>query len=182
MADFPRLIGLTGRAGSGKDTLAQPFIEQKKYIALRLADPIKYAIEDMFELPADIWDGPQKEEELLDVPGQPSPRYLAQTLGSEWGRDLIHPDIWVYFLKRTVQANPEVNFIIPDVRFDNEARAIRELGGVVVEITRKDVDYLNHKSELGVSRKLVDGLVHNDYSQTAGQIMLQEAVRLATRL
>ena len=54
------------------------------------------------------------------------------------------------------------NIVISDVRFDNEARAIREMGGFVIEIIRPGIKSVKaHSSEGGIDRKLIDKYVAN---------------------
>ena len=75
-----------------------------------------------------------------------SPRLIMQTLGTEWGRQIIHPNIWVLSTFR--QFNENSNWIITDVRFPNEANAIKDRGGVLIRVNRptiKSDDY--HLSE-----------------------------------
>ena len=80
-----------------------------------------------------------------------SPRYLLQTLGTEWGRDLVDQDIWAKALLRNHIASlhmptlfPETippvevkpNWLITDVRFINEVEAIKKAGGIVIRVNR----------------------------------------------
>jgi len=83
-----------------------------------------------------------------------SPREFLQKLGTEFAREHIHEDVWVEMLFLKLEEE-EGNYIIPDVRFENEAKAIREIeGGIIIEVIRenhpdgpvKDT----HKSEEGV--------------------------------
>lgn len=78
-----------------------------------------------------------------------TPRKLMQLIGTEAGREIIHPNIWVNALfsdyVRGNQGYDEAqlpvekypNWIIPDVRFENEAKAIKDRGGVLIRIERK---------------------------------------------
>ena len=61
-----------------------------------------------------------------------------QTLGTEWGRNMIGPDVWVRLTMHRVDdlLASGVNVIIDDVRFDNEAEAIRERDGQIVTLSR----------------------------------------------
>lgn len=78
-----------------------------------------------------------------------TPRKLLQLLGTEAGRNIIHPNIWVNALfanykkiaynwdcdgNTTVEGYP--NWIITDVRFPNEAKAIKDRGGILIRINR----------------------------------------------
>jgi hypothetical protein len=51
--------------------------------------------------------------------------------------------------------------VIDDCRFDDEARVIHELGGIVIDVRRPGTTRINHASEAGVSDKLIDGVYDN---------------------
>jgi len=82
-----------------------------------------------------------------------TPRKLLQLIGTECGRDIIHPDIWVnatmaeYKPKRSVHnaagvytdVNP--NWAITDVRFPNEVKAIKDRGGIIIKVNRKSIEH-----------------------------------------
>lgn len=81
--------------------------------------------------------------------GGATPRYLMQMIGTEWGRNLIDPDIWVKAWLRKVEAiaGPVV---VDDCRFPNEEAAIRSIGGTLVRITRPGqptIKTSSHESE-----------------------------------
>jgi len=48
----PRIIGLAGRAGTGKSTIARLLCEQHAFVEIALADPIKRALAAMLDLPS----------------------------------------------------------------------------------------------------------------------------------
>jgi hypothetical protein len=81
-------------------------------------------------------DGDHKELpcELL---GGKTPRHAMQTIGTEWGRDLIDGDLWINAWKRSIEKlPPNVPIVCDDVRFANEAEAIHAMGGVVIRVVR----------------------------------------------
>lgn len=63
-----------------------------------------------------------------------TPRLLLQLLGTECGRQIIHPNIWVN--ATMADYNPDKKWIIPDVRFKNEADSIKEKSGLLIRINR----------------------------------------------
>jgi len=161
------LIGLCGAPGCGKDTLAEQFVLHDVYEQYRFADPIK-AMLTQFHIRPDVWDDHEQKEKPIPWLGK-SPRYLAQTLGTEWGRDLVHPDVWVLMAKgrwHVLNAGKEGRMVISDVRFPNEAQWIRKAGGIIVNIQRPDsqhkADNAGHSSENGISLKLCQVVVYND--------------------
>ena len=81
-----------------------------------------------------------------------TPRLMLQLLGTECGRNIIHPDIWVNSLmaeyKSKLSSNNPVddldweprfiypNFIITDTRFENELEAVKKRGGITIRVNR----------------------------------------------
>lgn len=147
------IIGITGPARSGKDTVADYIIKQiYGYTKASFADPMKDMLLTGLCLTNDQLYGDEKE--LIDHRYKQSPRYLMQTLGTEWGRKLIHPDIWVQAMATRIK--PQT--VIPDVRFENEAKFVRERG-ILIHVTDRHIDtkIIQHSSEDGVLP------IHNDY-------------------
>ena len=156
------LIGITGLARSGKDTAADFYCNKFDLVKYSFAQPLKEAIKVMFSLNEDHVNGDLKEVVLDDL--GVSPRYLMQTLGTEWGRNTVNNDVWLLAAKRNL-ANAAFGVVIPDVRFENEADFIRENGGLLLHISRENKEQvLSHASENGVSFKLGDASIENDGS------------------
>jgi len=160
-----RLIGITGLAGAGKDTLANAIVSEFAGIKYSWALPLKLALNAMFGWTMEMWDDRVWKETEIPWLGK-SPRQLAQTMGTEWGRELVHPELWVMLGMRQYEAHAALSnspFIIADTRFDNEARAIHRNGGIVVKVIRDDAaPIFAHKSEKGVSPDLIDYTLGNN--------------------
>ncbi len=159
-----RLIGITGLAGSGKDTLANAIVE-KSGVKYSWAYPLKQALNATFGWTMEMWDDRIWKETEISWLGK-SPRQLAQTMGTEWARETVHPELWVmlglqrYSEHTKTQQSP---FVIADTRFDNEARAIHRNGGIIIKVLRDDASPIfAHKSEKGVSPDLIDYTVGNN--------------------
>ncbi|MCY1282783.1 hypothetical protein D9M70_316310 [compost metagenome] len=96
-----------------------------------------------------------------------SPRELMQLLGTEWGRDLVHPQLWLLLAERNLANLAETQarcdgFVISDVRFENEAAWVRQRGGIVVHLRRPAADAVNpHSSESGIHVHDNDLLIDN---------------------
>jgi hypothetical protein len=148
----PIIIGITGRARAGKDTGADYLVNNYGFVKISFAAPIKRALKAMTGIDDDFIYGDRKEEHL-DVLCGNSPRRLLQTLGTEWGRDVVGKDFWIKLAmaeaKRQMAAGN--NVVISDVRFNNEATAIFGLGGAIWEVIRESADDVEaHSSEKGV--------------------------------
>jgi hypothetical protein len=160
------LIGLAGRARVGKDTVARYLAAHLTLISYAFADPLKQALASMFHLTAAQLEGAEKEQPLPWL-GK-SPRELMQLLGTEWGRDLVHPQLWLLLAEQNLQLLAEHDqamkgVVIRDVRFNNEAAWIRSKGGVILHITRPDAAAVaEHPSESGVRAYATDFTLVND--------------------
>lgn len=86
-------------------------------------------------------------------------RSLMQCVGTEWGRG-IHEDFWVYYLPEGTE------YIVTDVRRDNEAKAIINKGGLIVRVVdpRKGHIVRHHISESGIDESLLACTIINDGS------------------
>lgn len=161
------IIGLTGPAGSGKDTVAFFLNGFQRY---SLAYPIKAGLCAMFDLSMNDLNDRDKKEVVIPHIGK-SPRELMQTLGTEWGRQHVGPDIWVKLMLRRwgeIRSQPApVNMVVTDVRFDNEATAIIEAGGTIWGVVRDaSQPVARHASENGVSAALIKGVIVNNGSMS----------------
>lgn len=162
-----KVIGVSGKARAGKDSIARFFTDQG-YRRLAFADPIKDLCRRFFFLEA--------QEDTADK--KPWERELLQRVGTEHGRDFWrdlyqrHPELqerlvslgitqgqnlWVAHLERTLQeleasADPPVGVVIPDVRFTNEARFLQSRGASLIRVERPGVGLdgtgAGHRSEV----------------------------------
>lgn len=158
----PRLIGLCGGAGAGKNTVAD-VLSAYGYANFGFADPVYAAVSAAIGVPEQHLRERATKESPIDWLGK-SPRELLQTLGTEWGRNLVRQDIWIQAAMRKARLLSKA--CITDVRFQNEAEAIRSAGGVVWRITRPET-FLHghaaaHSSEAGIGDDLVDQVISND--------------------
>jgi len=174
------LIGIAGYARTGKDTLAAIF-ERYGYERRGFADPVRailYALDPLVR----IDDGVASVAQLVDAFGWEEAkaygevRALLQRLGTEGGRRHLGENVWVDTLLRTPSAG---RIVVSDVRFPNEADAIRERGGIVVRLTRPGVSALNdHPSEHALDDYEFDYRVVNESVEN----LEREAVRILGEL
>jgi hypothetical protein len=151
------IIGLTGRVGCGKDTAASAIIETMGFEKASFAEPLKATLCYLFGWNMKQWEDLEWKETPNDACFGKTPRYVAQTFGTDWGRNMIDHNIWVELAIRELAGD---RIVFTDVRFDNEAQAIRDAGGYVVEVVRRQegsrTDYNTHSSEAGIDRRLID--------------------------
>ena len=91
-----------------------------------------------------------------------TPRILLQQLGTECGRDTLHPNIWVNALFSTYNSNNS-NWIITDLRFPNELAAIKSRGGISIKVERETgTTQLPHSSEVALDNATFDYTINNN--------------------
>lgn len=159
----PRLIGLTGKARSGKDTVAGMLQSTFGFKTIAFAKPLKEGLKTMLGLTEEHVNGSLKEVVIEDF-GK-SPRQMLQTLGTEWGREAVHDLIWLTVARRQVNVWLEqgYNVAITDVRFENEAEMVRKMGGQIWHIHRPDaIQVAAHSSESGIAFAGADYLIYNN--------------------
>ena len=153
------IIGLCGLATAGKSTAAAAFCGWER---ASFAAPIRAML-------AALGLTAEQMGKWKSVPvawlGCKTPRQLMQSLGTEWGREQVAPDIWLALAERRIAQARAAGFpgiVFDDVRFDNEAALLRSLGGKVLRIERDGLaPSMTHASERGVSLGLVDGTIIN---------------------
>lgn len=162
----PLLIGLTGRARSGKSTAAEHLVGTYLLEHYAFADPLRDGLMAIFNLDPSDFEGDRKEQPLAWL--DRSPRQLMQSMGTEWARNTVHPDVWVKLAEQnldymTKALGAVLGFVVSDVRFENEAELIRRRGGTIVHISRADAQAVNpHVSEAGVAGNKDDLLMLNN--------------------
>lgn len=161
------IIGLAGYARAGKDTVAQ-IVKQHGFEQRAFAAPLKACLAALD--PIVLAYGPHDMQRLSDylnadsgweaAKSEPEVRQLLQRLGTEAGRNILGDDVWVNALFQTPSRG---RLVISDVRFPNEAAAIRDRGGVLVRITRPGHGPVNgHPSETALDDYDFDAEILND--------------------
>lgn len=141
MANLIALYSST--SGCGKSGVADTLVEAYGFHRVKMAKTLKSMIITMLhdlgiptsEIPRYI------EGDLKEVPIPQlgvSPRYLFETLGTKWGREIIHPDLWAKIGANRAKALMDVgqSVVVDDMRFPNEFVALEALGGIMVRVSR----------------------------------------------
>jgi hypothetical protein len=146
------LIALTGKAGSGKSTVADILEKEYNFVQIALADPLKDAVSYLFGLTDEQkWDRELKET-IVSHWGL-SPRQMFQQFGDAM-KEKFGEDFFVKIWDRYCEHWNHRNVVVPDCRFDVEAERFRELNGYIVEVVRGTGlvgSTGQHRSEFGLS-------------------------------
>lgn len=189
--DLPPVIGLAGAAGSGKSTAAEQIAIQlyPDVARVRFADPLKAMMRALYDTAGlSFAETDRRIEGDLKQAFDPlllghTPRLAMQTLGTEWGRYQFGGDFWTRLWMRRASlarsTTPGVIVVAEDVRFREEVRAVREMGGVIIGLAGRGGIGGAHESERSLGGADLDAVVMNgpDLSPKA----LGEAVINAAR-
>jgi rhodanese-related sulfurtransferase len=157
-SQLPGLVGLIARKEAGKDTAAEVLLEQG-YQNVKFAGALKDMIRCVlaYQGADDTTIERMIEGDLKEVPTDylagKTPRFAMQTLGTEWGRNLIGENFWVGAAIARAVGQPTV---ITDVRFPNEVDAVHEAGGVAIGI---EADWIVPTEGEHESEAAIDGLI-----------------------
>jgi hypothetical protein len=181
---MPHLIGLYSPAPqSGKTEIARHLMLDG-YMQVSFAAPLKSLVHELLcqlghdNRTATSYVHAHKEQQIPGI--RCSARHLMQTLGTEWGRQCVHPDVWVMIASKRISALHAAghSVVIDDCRFPNEASLIRELGGELWHVERPDATTsTDHASEGALTDpELFTHRIVND--GTLQQLREQVAARL----
>ena len=157
------IIGLSGYAQSGKDSTAELLCLKYGYKRLAFADPMRQAlltinpqldsITRVSDLVEDYgWDLTKRNPEV---------RRLLQVLGTDFARKMLGDDVWINIALSGIKSEDKI--VISDVRFPNEAEAIKKLGGTVWRINRHNHTAVNgHTSERAMDNYMFNYVIYND--------------------
>jgi len=179
---IPRVsvLGIAGWARSGKDTVADYLVSKYGYEKASFAAPMKEAMYRLnpkitinnsavvdkrippthfstnnLRVGVDVYGWEELKERSPDIRG------LLQRFGTEVGRQMFDEDFWVNYALHNIPDGSKV--VIADVRYPNEADAIRKLGGKVVRVVRDGVGAANsHTSETAMDDYEYDSVITNN--------------------
>lgn len=157
-------IGISGYARSGKSTVARYITDNYNtldkngivypYIELSFASILKDMLCVLLQVTREELEL-LKENNTLVLNSKVSVRYLMQTLGTEWGRNLVNQNIWVHAMRAYIDKHSIVNAVFSDVRFLNEVNFIKELKGVLFFVKRGNEQYLQEEENKHASEQFV---------------------------
>ena len=185
------IIGVTGKARSGKDTFAGFLAEElfratkSRYILMAYATELKQRVQRDFDLSFEQLWGSEKEVKDPRYQKEDGELWTAREILQAYGQfyRTIDGDFWVRALFDTIEEKKYKNIIITDVRHPNEADPIKELGGKVLRVTssRSDIPNIhgqNHISETAMDDYNCDYTVVNNWGLNELRGSAREAVAL----
>lgn len=164
---MPKLIGITGPSGSGKDTLGNILYHYHGYTQMAFAVPLKKAASAAFG-DAEGYFHTQEGKRSINSYWNITRRKMLQDFGETMCQQ-FGADFWIkrWFMDFTLLRDTD-NIVITDVRKDSEADFIRGLGGVIVTISRQGAglsgEEAKHLTERGITCKSRDVLLRNNGS------------------
>ena len=165
------IIGLSGKIGSGKSTVADIF-EMNGFYLDSFAKSVKDVSNSIFGFDRSRLEGITKEDrEWREKPDERysilfnksfSPRDSLILIGTTLGRNQIHQDIWVETVFNRYNSSHNQNLVITDVRFPNEYNAIKKRGGILIRIERHNTYRIEHESETSLDTYPFDYVIENN--------------------
>lgn len=153
-----KLVGICGSMHHGKTTVAEHMVSEHHFTEYAFASSLKEGCEALFGFtPEQVWTNLKDQE---DCHWGISPRYVLQHVGTDifrndlkrWIPNIYCPStLWVENFKRWVTKRTG-NVVVSDVRFLDEAKCIKALGGTIVRVERPSL--------------YTSGQVHNHASET----------------
>lgn len=155
------VVGIAGKAGAGKDTVADFIVAARGGYRYAFAEPIKQMLRILgIDMDSEYWK--QHKEEPIAAYGSKSPRQLMQWLGTEWGRNMVDKDLWVTMAQAKLLELGS-GMVISDVRMENEAMWVRRMGGLMIHVRRENVRQVNaHSTEDGIAVDSGDLVLNNN--------------------
>lgn len=187
-----KIIGLTAKKGSGKDTFADYLVKNHGYIKLSFAQYIKESAKVLFQWTDDDFE--QDKKEIKDEYWNISPREFLQQFGTDFLRNFLHilnsEELKIYNNTKIVLCGKKkfsfhikrlnlhitelykinsVNnkIVISDIRFEDEYEYVKKLGGTIIKIERPSIKnniYSQHESESFFDKLKEDYLIKNIFS------------------
>ena len=185
------IIGLVGRAGAGKDTVASILQDAYGHIPVAFADALREEVSEAFGVDHSLWvDRYTKEQptpalsiarckdnrfiqRMIALAEDPyparSPREIMRWWGTEYRRDCDSSTYWTDRLHERIESYLRTGFrkiVVTDVRFFNEAEFVRILRGSIWRIQRQEADAVNanHQSESEQDKIDADRTISNNRS------------------
>lgn len=142
-----KIIGIAGKMRTGKSTAAKIIMDHYRHGRLvPFSKGIKQIAMQMG------WNGKKDEKG----------RRLLQLLGTECGRKCIGEDIWIRHWLNNIHMCGDSLILVDDVRFPNECKAIKDMGGILIKMIRNTDTQSDHASEQDLPSSYFDLIIFNN--------------------
>lgn len=171
------IFGLTGAAGSGKDSVADILVAEYGFRRIAFADCLYEEVSTAFNVPVTFLRNRETKEKNsfrlslthcmdgdfarvirkirhngnrpLGYSDVPySPRQILQWWGTDYRRAQCET-YWIDRVRKRLMLASDAHWVISDVRFQNEADLVLEIDGLIGLVTRPGVELVaNHVSEV----------------------------------
>ncbi|MFB6535101.1 deoxynucleotide monophosphate kinase family protein [Streptomyces noursei] len=166
-----------GRAGSGKDTAAARLVQRYAFVRIAFADPLKTSALALDPIvgadPSPYGALPIRLSDLVKRHGwdrakrqHPEVRRTLQRLGEAVREH--DPDYWLRLALDKIRTADRwgLPVVVTDVRYPNEAAALRAAGALLVRVNRPGLDEhqdqaAEHVSETALAGYTVDAVLAN---------------------
>lgn len=131
------LIGIMGKAGVGKTTIADYLAWNRGFLVLSFSKALKKAVSNLFDIPlVDLID-PIKKTKII-ARWNKSPRTIMQLFGTDCIRNYFGGDFWIDKVRQEIALTPGKDVVIDDVRFLDEANFVTDKGGSLIRVIRPE--------------------------------------------
>jgi hypothetical protein len=196
------IIGINGKIGSGKDTIGEIIQglcltnKNQTFEIKKFAGKLKQIGSLLTSIPVEKFEDQEFKKLPMGLEWEMTYREFLQKLGTEAMRDGLHTNVWVNALFadyirnddkliRITEENLEEwqegeypNWIITDMRFPNEMKAVAEREGVTIRVVRPGTVVGNHPSEVALDDAKFDYEILNDGSI---EVLVQKVREILTK-
>jgi hypothetical protein len=101
-------------------------------------------------------------------------RQIQRTLGTDWGRKMIGINVWTDAVMRKIDANPDLNYVIDDIRFEQEYHALKDRGAHMIHVQRDNA----YPGPLSISDGRLDSIFsENNHFQISNNGTIDELLQ-----
>ena len=145
------IVAISGKKGSGKDTVADFLVQEFNFTKLSFAAPLKEVCCILFSMDPMYFEHRELKESWKHPETDMTPREILQYVGSDLMRKSF-PNIWINIMKKKLHDRTK-NYVISDLRFTNEYEFLRTLDHVTfLNMKRGSIETKDtHISENGLT-------------------------------
>ena len=150
------IIGIIGKKGSGKDTIADYLVKNHGFIRFAFGDKVKDVCKAMFNMTNK--DFTEKNKEVIKSDWNISPRQALQLFGTDICREILTEKIpelkkvlpfkegfwirhFIIWYQDQLKIDPKVKVVISDIRFLDEAETVKTYNGIIWKVLRETKIY-----------------------------------------